>query len=160
MSKSGGGIKGGELDSSRCDVCKLKAAMVGVVEGESCRLCCLSSKNFGPAVVFNYLFSAVWEAIDRFECPTPWPPMPETNSVVGDDGTNSYADDLKDSLPTFGWGDIHPCLGFLDGFDPSDPDAICTALECAEVDFDCDCYVTCFFGPFKVWNAFITCAGG
>lgn len=160
MSKSRGGTKGGEVNSNQCDVCKLKAAMVGVVEGESCKLCCLQSKNFGPAVVFNYLFHVVWGAIDRFDCITPWPPMPETNSIVGDDGINSYADDLWDNLPKPGWGGIHPCLSPLDGLDPSDPGTICSALECADVNFDCGCYVTCFFGPLKVWDAFITCVGG
>ncbi|QDA31390.1 hypothetical protein FH039_06950 [Thermococcus indicus] len=149
-----------ELDSGRCDVCKLKAAMVGAVEGEACKLCCLQSKNFGPAVVFNYYFHLVWAAIERFDCIIPWPPMPKTNSVVGGAAINSYADDLENSLPKPGWGSIHPCLSPLDGLDPADPSTICSALECADIKFDCNCYVTCFLGPFKMWDAFIKCVGG
>ncbi|WP_324736433.1 hypothetical protein VFC49_05035 [Thermococcus sp. SY098] len=154
-----GGETGGELDSGRCDLCKLKAAMVGAVEGEACKLCCLQSKNFGPAVVFNYYFHLVWAAIERFDCITPWPPMPETNSVVGGAAINSYADDLENSLPKPGWGSIHPCLSPLDGLDPADPSTICSALECADIKFDCNCYVTCFLGPFKMWDAFMKCIG-
>lgn len=155
-----GNREGGELGSGQCDVCKLKAAMVGAVEGEACKLCCLQSKNFGPAVVFNYYFHLVWAAIERFGCVTPWPPMPETNSVVGGAAINSYADDLENSLPKPGWGSIHPCLSPLDGLDPADPGTICSALECADIKFDCNCYVTCFLGPFKMWDAFINCIGG
>ncbi len=140
-----------------CELCKLKASMVGVVEGETCRLCCLESKNFGPAVVFAYYFHLIWDVIERYQCIIPWPPMPETNAVVTGTSINSYASDIQKSLPQPGWGDLHPCLAPLDGIDPKDPANICTILECADVNFDCNCYMTCFTGPFKVWDAFVKC---
>ena len=86
--------------------------------------------------------------------------MPETNSVVGDGGINSYADDLEDNLPKPEWSDLHPCPSPLDGFDPGDPSTVCSILECADVSFDRDGYLTCLTGPFKVWDAFIKCVGG
>ncbi|MBP1912830.1 hypothetical protein [Thermococcus stetteri] len=145
--------------SEECELCKLKAAMVGVVEGETCRLCCLESKNFGPAVVFAYYFHLIWDAIERYQCIVPWPPMPETNAVVTGASINSYASDIRNSLPRPGWGDLHPCLAPLDGMDPKDPANVCTMLECADVKFDCNCYMTCVTGPFKVWDAFVKCLG-
>lgn len=147
----------GNTTPEDCELCKLKASMVGVVEGETCRLCCLESKNFGPAVVFAYYFHLIWDAIERYPCVTPWPPMPETNAVVTEASINAYANDIRNTLPQLGWGDLHPCLAPLDAVDPKDPANICTVLECADVKFDCNCYMTCVTGPFKMWNAFVKC---
>lgn len=148
---------GGYATQEECELCKLKAAMVGVVEGESCRLCCIQGRTFLPATIFARYFSLIWDAIERYPCITPWPPMPETNAVVTGAAINSYADDIENNLPKPGWGNIHPCLAPLDGLNPKDPSTVCSALECRHGGFNCNCYVTCLRGPFKVWEAFIGC---
>lgn len=144
-----------EDTAAACEAAKLKAAMVGVTEGETCRLCALQSRNMYAAALFGRYFSLVWQAIERFPCVVPWPPLPETQAVVSTAGVNTLAGGDEFTLPTPGWGDLHPCLGFLDGFDPKDPSSWCNLVECAGPDFNCGCMVTCFVGPFKVWNAFI-----
>ncbi|WP_245612364.1 hypothetical protein [Palaeococcus ferrophilus] len=147
----------GYATQEECELCKLKAAMVGVVEGESCRLCCIQGRTFLPATIFARYFSLIWDAIERYPCITPWPPMPETNAVITGASINSYADDIEKNLPNPGWGNIHPCLAPLDGLNPKDPSTVCSALECRYGSFNCNCYVTCLRGPFKVWEAFIGC---
>lgn len=155
-----GPMSGGSFTPEECELCKLKASMVGVVEGESCRLCCLQARDFLPATIFARYFALIWDAIERFPCVAPWPPMPETNAVVSGASINGYADDIWNQIPKPGWGRIHPCLGPLDGLDPADPSTICSALECRYGSFNCNCYVTCITGPFKVWEAFVECMAG
>lgn len=149
-----GPIAGGFETGASCEAAKLKAAMVGVVEGESCRLCAMQSRSLYPAALFGRYFTLVWQAIERFPCVVAWPPLPETQAVVSTAGVNTLFGGYQ-LQPPLGWGNLHPCLAPLDGLDPADPSAWCSLVECAKPDFSCGCIVTCAVGPLKVWEAFI-----